>query len=385
VLSAQAAGLQVAVVDGRVLDTMALSGDPAAGYELTVAGRRQRLRQAEVLAVHGVAMQAIDLAAVWLEGDEVVRGALVGGDEAGDTVTVLSPVLGSVQVSIDRVAAFVSNGHGVLTPGHLPLPEGVDEALFTSARIGYDLTAGSLHRFTAKGVRFAGEGADTPESYRLEQFVALRIGDPEPRLAPLPALLLTRTGDRVGVRVRSFSATGVSCELESGRVAEIRHADLACLTFLEAGTFLSDLQPADVVESGFDGAVLHPYRRDHAVLGGALVAAERSYAKGFGVHSRSRLSFVVPVGIETFWTRVGLDDSATALPFRAAADVRVLRDGEVAFEHIGLEAGLPPQNSGLIKVKPGQTLILEVDYGRGRDLGDRVDWLTPVFLPAPRR
>jgi hypothetical protein len=38
----------------------------------------------------------------------------------------------------------------------------------------------------------------------------------------------------------------------------------------------------------------------------------------------------------------------------------------------------------MLKVRSGQQLALEVDFGAGRDLGDRVDWLSPVFLPAGR-
>ena len=34
-----------------------------------------------------------------------------------------------------------------------------------------------------------------------------------------------------------------------------------------------------------------------------------------------------------------------------------------------------------LDVEPGTTLTLEADFGEGWFLGDRIDWLTPVFLP----
>jgi hypothetical protein len=113
--------------------------------------------------------------------------------------------------------------------------------------------------------------------------------------------------------------------------------------------------------------------------------ADRAHGKGLGVHSRSRLSFTVPPGNARFWTRVGLDDSAAELRVEANADVRVLVNGKCVFEQVGLTAGRPPQDTGLLSVRPGDTVTLEADFGRGRELGDRVDWLSPVFLPGAGR
>jgi hypothetical protein len=165
----------------------------------------------------------------------------------------------------------------------------------------------------------------------------------------------------------------------------VRSADLACVSFAGVGTFLSDLQPKEVAESGCDGDAVHPWQRDASVLGGPLVAAERTHAKGLGVHSRSRLVFTVPDGAGSFWTRVAIDDSAGSLVVRANADVRVLVGGAVRFEHKGLEPGQGTRDTGLMPVRPGETVTLEVDFGKGRDLGDRVAWLSPVFLPEVKR
>lgn len=384
-LAAQAPVLQVATTDGRIQAVTKIRGGGEAGYELEVAGTTRQIRAGELLSVHGVAVQSADLAALWLQGGDVVRGALVGGDAAGDRVTMLSPVFGNVVVPIDRLSAFVPAGNRGLGPHDLALPDGVDEALFTRARIGYDLVSGSLHRFTTAGVRFAAGDGDDGQLFQLRDFVALRIADAAPREEAPEAVLLTRTGDRLGVTVNAFTASGLSCQLEDGRRVDVRHGDLACLTFLGAGRFLSDLTPVDVNESGFDGPVLHPWRRDRAVMGGALLAADRAHAKGLGVHARSRLSFVVPEGAQAFWSRIALDDSAAALPFRAEVDVRVFRQDKVVFEHRGLLSGGKPKDTGLLTVQPGETIMLEIDFGRGRDLGDRVDWLSPVFLLAPRR
>jgi hypothetical protein len=362
---------------------MAVTGRPADGLRVAHGGSSTDVAAGLVLAIHGVPVQEVDLARACLHGGEVVRGALLGGDANGMTVTVLSPVLGSVVVPVDRLVAFLAPGNAALHPEQLPLPAGVDEALVTRARIGFDLLAGTLGRFTDEGVRFVAADADAPRLFRTRDFVALRFAAPLPRAVPAPALLLTRTGDRIGVQVRELTAAAAVCELEQERLVEVRWADLACLCFLDAATWLSDLAPTAVDEAGCDGPVLYPWRRDRDALGGPLAAGERPHAKGLGVHSRSRLGFTVPAGAAVFWSRVALDDSAAGLPIAADVDVRVLRGGEVVFERRGLGAGATA-DTGLVPVTPGERLWLEVDFGKGRDLGDRVDWLSPVFLPPPR-
>ncbi|MCK5943338.1 MAG: hypothetical protein KAI24_15260, partial [Planctomycetes bacterium] len=79
-------------------------------------------------------------------------------------------------------------------------------------------------------------------------------------------------------------------------------------------------------------------------------------------------------------TAVAFDDSVAELPLRAHAVARLLRNDRVVFEVEDLAPGQPPRDAGLQVVEPGDTITLEVDFGEGRDLGDRVDWLLPLFL-----
>ena len=125
---------------------------------------------------------------------------------------------------------------------------------------------------------------------------------------------------------------------------------------------------------------LLPWRKDRSVAGTELTVQRRAYGLGLGVHSFSRLSFAVPAGATHFRTLVAFDDSAAELPLNAHAVARVLRNGKQVFEAADLAPGQAPRNTGLQRVEPGDTITLEVDFGRGRDLGDRVNWLLPMFL-----
>lgn len=382
-LAAQAQGFELSLRDGRVWLATAIEGDPARELVVQVGGAPRKLAAGELLAIHGCAVQSLEMPSALLAGGEVLSGALVGGDESGDHVELLSPSLGKVVVAVDRLTALLAPSTS--RTASLPLPQGVGEAIFQRAAVGYDVLAGSLHQFGDRGVRFQPDGESSPRWFRLQDVVGLRIADSVARAIPAAAWLRTRTGDQLGVVVRRFTAAALQCELETGAKIELRYADLASLAFSGVGTFLSDLEPKEVVESGFDGDTVHPWRRDLCALGSPLVAGDRTHGKGLGVHSRSRLTFVAPAGVAAFWTRVAIDDSVALLPLRPHADVRVLVNDKLRFEHKGLQHGEAPRDTGLLAVVPGDRVTLEVDFGKGRDLGDRIDWLSAVFMPGTGR
>src|SRR5262245_42578048 len=192
---AQAAPLEVALRDGTTLLATELTGDPAQGVEVVAAGMRRRVPAGDLLAVYGAPAKVADLPAAYLSGGEVVRGAIAGGDATGDHVDLLSPVLGRVSIAVDRIAALAAAG--VARPMLLVLPEGVGEALYLRAQVGYDLVAGTLHQFGEQGVKF--QPASGPVRWSAgTDFVALRIADAAARNAAAPVQLLTRTGDRLG-------------------------------------------------------------------------------------------------------------------------------------------------------------------------------------------
>lgn len=374
------ASFEVVLGSGTVLDVATLRSTADGGLECTASGGGKRMVPAgELLAIHGAPVVLPALWAAHLVGGELVRGALVGGDRGGDRLDVLSPVLGTVPIPVDRLALWAGPEVPPLLP--LELPEGVDEALFVRAKVGFDVIAGTLHQFGSAGVRFQPEDGE-PRWFGGNDFVALRLR-PEPAPATDPvAWLTTRTGDRLRVDRWQCDGETFVVVVHGGVELRLRSVDLASLTCLGGGAvFASDLEPSDVQQAGIDGDVVHGWQRDHNVLGAPLQVAGRSHGKGLGVHSRSRLSFRVPAGAARFWTRVGLDDSVRTLPLLPDVSVRIEVDGKVVFARDGLRAG-QLVDPGPLPVVAGAVVVLDVDVGRGRDLGDRVDWLSPVFLPA---
>jgi|GEM_PF-5825284 len=361
---------------GKVLAD-SLVGDPGGGYRATVGGRVQEIAQTDLLSIRLGPARAPELLCFELVGRERLFGAIVGGDVDGDQVTVLSPVLGERVIPIDRLEAVFHPG---VHPGDQVVPEGIDEALFVPTQRGFDLVAGTLFRFGAQGLEFQAEGREDTRWYSPRKFSSLRLRGGVERDEPATCALWTRSADRLGVDVDRCDEQGVHVKLEGGGAAVLRWPDVGCLVFEAGVTHLSSLQPVKVVERGFDGPPVLRWRPDRTVVGGELVARQRSYGRGLGVHSMSRLTFTAPAGATHFRTAVALDDSVSALPVRAHVVARVLRNDEQIFMADDLRVGAPVREAGLHAVKDGDTITLEVEFGDGRDLGDRVDWLLPLFL-----
>jgi hypothetical protein len=376
---APAQGLELALRSGRAIVAESLIGDGERGYRARVGGAEQSIAADDILAISGVASSAPDLAACYLLGGDVVRGAIVGGDASGNELHWLSPGLGRLVLDVDRLQAVVGRTSPPLA--RLLLPPEVEEALFVPAAVGSDVIAGTLHQFGDAGVRFQAEGAAAPRWYGPNDFTALRLGAATAPPPP-PFLLMTRAAERVGASSLRCDSAGVAATLAGGAEVSIPWRDLAAVHMHGAAICVADMPPREVSESGYAGEVVWPWQRDHNVLGGPLVAGGRTFARGIGAHAKSRLVFEVPKAATHFWTRVGCDDSATALPLQPIAEARVVVGTAVAFRAEGLRPGSAPRDSGPIAVQPGQLLALEVDFAAGRDLGDRVDWLLPVFLTS---
>lgn len=374
---AAAGTVEVVLRTGRVVTAAQWRGDPASGFTGRVGDDDERFAGADVLLVRGVAAAIPNLPSAWLRGGDVVRGAVVDGDAGGNRVDLQSPVLGRIALAIDRLDALAAPA--TADPLRLRLPNGVDEALFVRAKVGLDVLAGSLHQCGEPGIRFETTGSP-PRWFRVEDVAALRLGGAVARADQPEATLWTRVGDRLGVRAVRFDQDGVQCELEGGVAATVRLQDVGALAFGSAVAWLSDLEPTAVRESGFDGDVVHPFQRDRSAVGGPLVCGGRAVGKGLGVHSKSRLTFTAPPRATAFWTRVGFDDSATALGLEPRVALRVLVADKVVFERKDFALGQPAQDCGVVPVQPGALVVLEVDHGAGRDLGDRIDWLAPLFL-----
>ena len=380
-LSAQQTGFELVCVDGRTLRAERIEGGAAGTWTLANGAATERIDARSVLCVAGPRAIESSLPIACFAGGDRIRGLVTGGNEGGDRLELQSPTLGRLDLAVDRLERLVLRSSAA-QPDDLVLPDGASEALFLPAALGFDRVAGALHQFSADGIRFQPESEKAPRWFPHKDLVGLCIDGAEAPTETAIAELVTRSGDRVALTSFAFEGTTLRAQLATGGACTVAQGDVACLLRLDlSAVFASRIEPSLAVESSPEGDATLPWRRDLAVSGSMLAAGGRCYARGLGVHSKSRLEFTVPAGMTSFVARVAFDDSALQLRVRGQVQVAV-RVGDAAPAFAGeLSPTDAPRMVGPIRVQPGQVVSLEVEFGQGRDLGDRVDWLLCAFLP----
>jgi hypothetical protein len=134
-------------------------------------------------------------------------------------------------------------------------------------------------------------------------------------------------------------------------------------------TYLSDLTPVKVEQTPYFGRVV-PFRLDESLDGGPLKLGDMVYAKGIAVHSRCVLVYDIGQACERFRSRLGFEQPAGRL---GRVAVRVLAGDRVLYENPDLRGDLPPVDLDF-DITGQRQLTLEVDFGKGQDVGDRVIW-----------
>ena len=355
----------------------------------------------DILSLDGSAPRVSAPVAIYLVGGDELKGELVGGDEFGDNFSVRAPVMAMVgevlQVSVDRLKTLIFRKQApwaTMTDFEIDGDSKYDEAVFVKVRRGFDVHSGQLDRFDEEGIQFVPSGRSTPRLYPSARVsaVTIRGGFPPEKLGDW--LLVTTYGDRLRVDVKEFTPLAIQFEGEFGEFL-LGFERVASLTLLgQDRIFLSDLTPERVEESagaGGDGPALLDYQRDRTVSRGVLFTARspmdgflvvdgHTYGKGLGVHSRCVLTYRVPEGMTRFHAKVGVDDEVRTLGVRGDVDIRVHSDEVELFKREGIRRGGPPESLGVLEVTPGNLLTLEVGFGKGLFIGDRVDWLCAVFM-----
>lgn len=121
-----------------------------------------------------------------------------------------------------------------------------------------------------------------------------------------------------------------------------------------------------------------PYQRDANVLGRPLRVAGQWYAKGIGMHSRSRLTYVLDGNYTEFAAEVALDEAAGP---EGSAVCYVFVGRELKYRSPELRPGEEPV-AVRVPIANAQSLTLVVDFAARGDVQDHVDWLNARLIRA---
>jgi len=285
-----------------------------------------------------------------------------------------SPVLGAVAVPLERVARLL-----LARPGERPadllrqceslgLVRDARDRLVLSARPGqWTPLAGLLKALDATRVVFQYDQSETIlETATVAVIQPARVGADPPRAA---GWVVAADGSRIALaavtlrdgRVRASSASLGPVEAAVEALAAIRFASARI-------TFLSDLEPSAVRQTGYLGDVF-PYRRDRAVDGGPLRLGGTTYERGLGLHARCELVYDLGGRYRQFAAVAGIDDGSPL----GSAYLSVLGDGRPLLDRLRLDRAAAPQTVRL-DVAGVQRLTILGDFGDAAfGAGQRVD------------
>jgi hypothetical protein len=190
------------------------------------------------------------------------------------------------------------------------------------------------------------------------------------------ARLSVRTAELVGEEIRATTLTGATLRIPKQALAAVN-------VFNGPAVYLSDLTPRRYEHTPYLGA-RWPLTNDQSVGGGDLRIGGGSYDKGIGLHSRSRVTYAIPAAAVRFEAVVGLDEVAGR---SGNVQIQVFVDGKQLLDAPAeLSAGDPPKTLRLPLPANAKELTVLVDFGRGGDVQDHVDWADArIIVGGPAR
>ncbi len=217
---------------------------------------------------------------------------------------------------------------------------------------------------TGKTVRvLLGETPRDVDAQKVYGFVRAKE-DTAPAADVVRARAFLVDGGRVTIPLESMD----KAELRGGGATIAREAVLRIEIERPLAKRLSELEPINVEEVSLFGKP-RPWRRNEMVIGGALRMRGKTYTSGLGVHTRSRIEFVLGGRWKLFFVRCGIDDAAGD---EGAAVFRVHRDNEPEPRSAKLTRSDRPVTMR-IDVTGVDRLVLEVLPG-GSYTSDFCDW-----------
>lgn len=318
---------------------------------------------------------------------------MAGGDRVGgepvnvenDRLTWRTASVGELTIPLRQVVALVKSGQGADVHG----PGGAEDVVLlangdtvrgiVSALSGADVSVktadgGDVVKVTLDSIAavyFATAGGPVPATSRADKVPTYRV----------------RLSDGSSVVGTSLSLAGDKLSIAIGGAGDARPIDLGKIVGIEQVngpvSWLTSRTPSQEVQIPFVAASavateqpMWRTRIDTDVAGQPLVVAGRAFKRGIGVHSYSRLVYPLDGTYKAFRTRYGINDSLV----RADVTVRILVGEKTVHETKNVKAGVLSPVVVVDLPADAKELVLEVDYGQGIDVEDRLNWLEPALL-----
>jgi len=375
------ASWQVQLLDGGVIAAKSIGLDQAG---VLPGDGRPKIPFDRILCLLGPGRMGTDAegAVVDLVDGSRFVGAILGGDEEGESFGIKTVDFGVLQISLDLVATIRFRRKGRL-PQVPEESEGGGETLLRWSQFGHDAVGGFLASVAREGLMFSEKEDEDPSLVPWKEVAGLRFDNEIPKdQAHFAVVGMGGSLIRMKKLRQEKGLLLLSHAVSKDLALPIER--LVTLVPLQGGGRLFATSLASRFEEksffGKDGAKFG-YQQNRNLFGDLLVSEGLGFPLGFAAHSWSRITIEVPVQRTQFRVFLGIDQTAREFPIPGNLDGRILVDGKVMAEAKQVQGGQPLRVLSLKGLRPGQELTLELDFGADLHIGDRGDWLLPVFLP----
>ena len=267
------------------------------------------------------------------------------------------------------------------TPPTVSIPDGSDAIVTVDGGI----LTGTVEVITGRGVTIDDETLGSVERGwdKIRSVIVAPLDEP-PSLPKntVPVALEGASGSRLIGALTELTPAGAT--VNSALVGEVTVPidRLGGVEFLLGRVIsLSSREPKKVHEGNpYTSAATYErffsWRRDRNVEGGPLTIGERTFRRGIGVHSESRLTFAIEPGDRIFQSWIGLDSSARPRnndPDLGSVVFRVLVDGAERFHSRDVNWSARPRWIE-VPLEGGKELELVVEMGKSLHILDRANW-----------
>lgn len=242
-----------------------------------------------------------------------------------------------------------------------------------------DRIEGTLMEIDAKAIRVETQGKESQIDRAKVAAVALNSDLTQaPRTKAAYGHLVLRDGSRISVASAESDGRTLIGKTLFGAAVTIPLDQVVALDVRQGpAVYLSDLKPKKYDHTPYLG-VRWPVAHDTSVQGRPLRLGGDTHDKGIGLHSESRLTYDLAGNYRWFQARVGLDAHNGRT---GSVRVRVLVDGKPV--DLGEDRELTGRDAPRllrVSVAGARELTLVVEFGRGGDLADHVNWVDARLL-----
>ncbi len=303
---------------------------------------------------------------------------LAGGDRLigqprkldGANLVWFAAGIGEVSVPIERAMGILRDKS---TLPDLDADRGEDEIRLLNG----DTVKGIVTVFAERSITITPTGGNAVE-IPLDNIRDLLLAKPPQgrgEAKPVAFTLRLSTGSVVSCESLDLNGDKIKFSVTGGAKASVPTSIVAAIEHTGGPvTWLSTRTPSEVSYTPFFHGQFAP-QMDRTVTGDPIRFGNQIIQRGIGMHSKTRMTFPILPGDLTFRSRYAIDPSLGY----ADVDVRVYLDGKQVHETLGFKAA-DPSPALELDISNSKTLTLEVDYGKGYDIQDRLTWIEPAII-----